>query len=98
MLTSLWTGWSNSIRLFSLAADSAYVINAFHLVKLFKYKPENDPGNAGQKDETGVQVIQLFQGRIEFRNVTFYYPGSKRAVFQKLNLLIEAGTKVALLG
>jgi len=40
---------------------------------------------------------QLTQG-IEFRNVTFKYPGAKQYVFQNFNLTIKAKEKIAIVG
>jgi ATP-binding cassette subfamily C protein LapB len=38
------------------------------------------------------------QGRIEFRDVTFTYPGASRPSLEKVSFTIEAGERVALLG
>jgi ATP-binding cassette subfamily B protein/subfamily B ATP-binding cassette protein MsbA len=38
------------------------------------------------------------QGRIEFRNVTFQYPGAPQPAVQEINLVIEPGSVVALVG
>jgi ATP-binding cassette subfamily B protein len=38
------------------------------------------------------------QGRVEFRDVTYRYPGSSRPVLDHFNLRIEAGTRVGLVG
>ena len=35
---------------------------------------------------------------IEFRNVSFHYPGSERLIFKNLNLRIAMGERVALVG
>ncbi|MEM3369655.1 MAG: ABC transporter ATP-binding protein [Candidatus Micrarchaeia archaeon] len=35
---------------------------------------------------------------IEFKNVTFYYPGSKKPVLENFNLFIKAGENIALVG
>jgi len=36
--------------------------------------------------------------KIEFKNVGFKYPGSKRRVLEKINIVIEPGKNVALVG
>tara|TARA_R110000868_G_scaffold179802_1_gene419985 strand:- start:4464 stop:6590 length:2127 start_codon:yes stop_codon:yes gene_type:complete len=38
------------------------------------------------------------QGRIEFRNVTFYYPDSETSALKNVSFIIEPGEHVALLG
>lgn len=46
------------------------------------------------------EPCQIKAGRIEFRNLTFQYPENKAqdALFNKLNLTIEAGQKIGLVG
>ncbi len=39
-----------------------------------------------------------FRGEIEFRNLTFAYPGREQAVLRNLSLRIEQGEKVAIIG
>jgi len=41
---------------------------------------------------------RILVNRIEFRNVTFRYPGTKRDVLKNLNLVIESGKHYALVG
>ena len=47
---------------------------------------------------TGKQIRQEIIGNWEFKGVSFAYPGSERLVLQNVNLTIEAGESVALLG
>ncbi|MBF6615944.1 MAG: ABC transporter ATP-binding protein [Candidimonas sp.] len=49
-------------------------------------------------DAPGALPVQPTQGRIEFRNVTFRYPDSKKPVFQNLHLVIPPGQKLGLAG
>merc|ERR1712226_1513181 len=42
--------------------------------------------------------MQKFEGNIEFKNVAFKYPTRNNWVFKNLNLKINAGEKVALVG
>ncbi len=42
--------------------------------------------------------IEQLEGRIEFRNVSFRYPGSEEYALKKLNLTIEAGQNAAIVG
>lgn len=44
------------------------------------------------------EKIKKMQGTIEFRNVTFRYPGSKVCVLDNFNLKIEAGEKIGIAG
>lgn len=48
-------------------------------------------------DAPNAQALQVRHGRIEFRNVCFGYDTGK-PVFQNLNVLIEAGQRVGLVG
>lgn len=38
------------------------------------------------------------EGRVEFRNVTFTYPGSDRPVIRNMSFSVEPGEKVAFVG
>ena len=48
------------------------------------------------EDKLGAQELQVFQQRIEFRNVSFSYGG--QPVLKNINLVIEKGKTVALVG
>lgn len=50
-----------------------------------------------EKDE-GTRVIERARGDIEFRNVTFTYPGRDTPALRNINLTIPAGKTVALVG
>jgi len=50
-----------------------------------------------EKDE-GTRVVKRATGNIEFRDVTFTYPGSETPALQHINLTIPAGKTVALVG
>nr|WP_313679166.1 lipid A ABC transporter ATP-binding protein/permease MsbA [Pantoea vagans] len=50
-----------------------------------------------EKDE-GTRVVKCAIGNIEFRDVTFTYPGSETPALQHINLTIPAGKTVALVG
>ena len=45
-----------------------------------------------------VTVPEKLQSEIDFKNVTFRYPGSERAVFDNFNFTIPAGKVVAIVG
>ncbi len=49
-------------------------------------------------EATAPKNIETFQGGIEFKNVTFAYPGEARPVLEHIDLVIEPGSTVALIG
>ena len=51
-----------------------------------------------QEKDTGTKVIKRSQGDIEFRDVTFSYPGRETPALRDINLTIPAGKTVALVG
>ncbi|WP_425012207.1 lipid A ABC transporter ATP-binding protein/permease MsbA [Pantoea agglomerans] len=53
--------------------------------------------NEQEKDE-GTRVADRATGNIEFRDVTFTYPGSETPALQHINLTLPAGKTVALVG
>ncbi|KAK2977692.1 hypothetical protein RJ640_000041 [Escallonia rubra] len=51
------------------------------------------------EDPKGIQVRKTIRGRIELKNVSFYYPSRpEQMILQGLSLKIEAGKTVALVG
>ncbi|WP_145555081.1 lipid A ABC transporter ATP-binding protein/permease MsbA [Yersinia canariae] len=50
-----------------------------------------------EKDE-GKREVERAKGEIEFRHVTFYYPGKDTPALNDINMHIEAGKTVALVG
>ena len=46
----------------------------------------------------GTHYVERSQGRIEFKNLSFSYPGSETLALNNINLTIEPGTTVALVG
>jgi len=50
-----------------------------------------------EKDE-GTRLIERATGNIEFRDVTFTYPGAEKPALQHINLTLPAGKTVALVG
>jgi len=51
-----------------------------------------------QEEDTGKRVIERAKGDVEFRNVTFTYPGRETPALHDINLAIPAGKTVALVG
>lgn len=48
--------------------------------------------------DTGEYEVERSQGRIEFKNLSFTYPGAETSALRKINLTIEPGQTVALVG
>ena len=76
-----------SIQL-ALAATSDYF-------NLYERKPEFDLSCSSEKPK-----ISEIKGKIEFNNVSFYYPSdlSKKLILNGINLNFESGKKIAILG
>lgn len=81
-----------------------YVVNLYQrgtaslkrINELFAIKP-------AITDLPGVKELPAIQGRIEFRHLTFYYPGNDgqetgHPILRDINLVIEAGQTVAFVG
>jgi subfamily B ATP-binding cassette protein MsbA len=51
-----------------------------------------------QEKDTGTREVARAKGDIEFRNVTFYYPGKETPALRDINLSISEGKTVALVG
>ncbi|ASX26831.1 lipid A ABC transporter ATP-binding protein/permease MsbA [Candidatus Williamhamiltonella defendens] len=51
-----------------------------------------------QEQDSGTLEIKRLKGEIEFRNVTFYYPGKNTPTLIDINLQLESGKMVALVG
>ena len=81
---SLW-GFGRIVRdLYEATADAREMVEILHLPHEIK-------------DIPSAQHLNVENGTIEFRNVQFAFGGNK-PVFNKLNLSIKAGEKVALIG
>ncbi|MGL4487172.1 MAG: lipid A ABC transporter ATP-binding protein/permease MsbA [Yersinia sp. (in: enterobacteria)] len=52
----------------------------------------------GQEKDEGKLEVERATGEIEFRHVTFYYPGKDTPALNDINIHIEAGKTVALVG
>lgn len=52
---------------------------------------------AGQRSENTTKIINT-QGHIEFVNVSFTYPGSQKPVLEHINLTINPGETIAIMG
>jgi len=53
--------------------------------------------SAGEADD-GTREIERASGTIEFRGVTFHYPGAQAAALERVDLLVHPGETIALVG
>ncbi|MBV8210098.1 MAG: lipid A export permease/ATP-binding protein MsbA [Burkholderiaceae bacterium] len=53
--------------------------------------------SAGEADD-GTREIERASGAIEFRGVTFHYPGAQAAALERVDLLVHPGETIALVG
>ena len=51
-----------------------------------------------EEEQPGAEALQPLKQRIEFKDVVFSYPGTDRPVLKKVNLTVEAGHNVAIVG
>ncbi len=49
-------------------------------------------------DRPGARPLPPIRGRVEFRHVSFRYPGAERDVLDDINLIVEPGETIAILG
>jgi ATP-binding cassette, subfamily B, multidrug efflux pump len=49
-------------------------------------------------DEPGACVPEQVQGALEFRDLTYQYPGARKSVLQNINMSIPAGATLAIVG
>lgn len=77
-------GWV--INMMQRGAASMERLNA-----IFRVQPEI-------YDQEDVLPVPALSGKIEFHNLTFAYPGSDRPVLKNINLTIEEGKTVAIVG
>lgn len=79
-------------------AALGYTTNRFQksLASWYRIKEILDyPIEISEKEDA---VVQEIKGEIEFRNVSFKYPDSEEFVIKDLNLKIEAGQNIAIVG
>ncbi len=50
------------------------------------------------RDEPGASVPAIVQGALEFRNLTFQYPGAQHPVLRNINLSVPGGATLAIVG
>jgi ATP-binding cassette subfamily B protein len=68
---------------------SSYELHA--IVRLLREQP-------GVADRAGAKALRVESGAIEFRGVTFIYPGKQQPVFENLSLSIKPKERIALVG
>lgn len=93
ILGAIFTFRSSINSLFSMMSrqyqDDLFVNDFFQLMNHKSPMVFQDPGFILAKNKTP---------KIEFKNVSFKYPNTDRYVLKNINLIIEAGDKVALIG
>jgi ATP-binding cassette, subfamily B, bacterial MsbA len=97
----------------SAASLVAFVVAILRLLtplrRLTKINTEIQKGIAGAvsiftlldeklERDVGSQSIERAKGKIEYRDVTFSYPGSKKAILQNISFVVKPGQMVALVG
>lgn len=50
------------------------------------------------EQDKGARTLQHAKGKIEYRNVSFYYPNSQRPALENINFIVNPGEIVALVG
>lgn len=86
--------FTNSSRNFLRNINNLYENNLY----LNDYFDLMDMKNKIVNKENAVKVSDVKPPRIEFKNVSFTYPGSKDEVFDGFNMVIEPGEDIALVG
>ena len=64
------------------------------------YDGKEAPADCGGKEaaDAGVRQEVPVRGKVEFRNVSFAYPGSGRKILKNINLTIQPGETLAIMG
>ena len=71
--------------------------NNVHLLNFFKYMDLENNNELGD-DQKSEDALPISVDTIEFRNVSFQYPGSDNFVLENINLKISKGEKIAFVG
>jgi ATP-binding cassette, subfamily B, bacterial MsbA len=89
--TGLWGFLLDPIDYFtSIVSDMVEeLLDTARLRRILEREPSTQNGNQNLKRKTG---------KIEFRDVSFSYPGSERPIIDHLSIAIEAGLTVAFVG
>ena len=105
----VWKTMEGEMTLGGLAACTAAIssvascfremaYNIFAYVTLFLPRAKMLADFYAWEEEPEGEVEAVGPGILEFRNVTFRYPGTKEFVLQGLSFRVEAGEKIALVG
>jgi ABC-type multidrug transport system fused ATPase/permease subunit len=80
------------IQIFANLSDQYFLgSEAYSSIKELMNEPEIEQWK-------GTRTIEPINGRIEFDNVSFRYPGTERDALSEYNLTIEPGERIALVG
>jgi ATP-binding cassette, subfamily B, bacterial AbcA/BmrA len=100
---------SGKISIGTLTAFILYIFNvAVPLIQLTTFMEELQKAKGAsrriaslmdcEEEATAGKTVEHLQGTLEFRNVSFRYPGRDRKVLHGLNLVLRPGTTTALVG
>ncbi len=78
------------ISIFVFAIVRVAITSAQRLLELMNRETEIDENIEG--------ITKQLEGRIEFENVSFFYPGSKKPVLKNINIEVKPGQTVAIVG
>jgi len=79
----------------TLADQYAFIENEMLYIEDFFKFMQDELGTEGGTHKAVDPELPL---KVEFRNMSFRYPGSENWIFEKLNLVIPAGQKLAVVG
>ncbi|RNF83321.1 ABC transporter ATP-binding protein [Lysobacter psychrotolerans] len=100
---------NGSISIGTLTAFILYIFNvAVPLIQLTTFLEELQKARGastriagllqGTEESTGGEAVASSHGTLEFRNVSFSYPGRESKVLHEINLVFQPGTTSALVG
>lgn len=97
---SLYTGALNSITsgLNTLISSTSTIYEGTLFIDNLIVFMEEEPTIINPTTEKKENIKRHIPHEIEFRNISFKYPGTKRYVIKDLNVTIKAGDTVALVG
>lgn len=106
---ALFNKYYNDNPKYAFMAMYALILSALAIGNLQQYAPDMGKASASLVSifsitETKPKVVSLsnrkddIKGKIEFQNVCFKYPTREEQVLKDLNMVIEAGQKIAIVG
>lgn len=92
-IIQLESGWTQLMFI-----QSGLHENTLFAAHLFQFLALESRVEAARNDRSAIPAARLSPPRIEFRHVSFAYPGSVERVLDDLNFVIEPGEAIALVG